>query len=223
MPNIPTQSELLQRTLRELKVSAKPLGSVPHPAGPMAIRYRVGPKHFIEKEISRATMRKLDLSASVEGIPFAAIKLTLLEMDHAEDAYTFVDTCDSHSQYLYTVAYTLDQSWHIEDHAQGDAYLIVDSIVIDPEYGGDGRMKALLADALPLLCPGPYITMLKAFPLAYEGIEHEGSSDFEARKAKLIDYYRRHLGLTLLPGAPGEDGWMYQCQHPPDRLRRHLS
>ena len=88
-------------------------------------------------------------------IPFAAIKLTLLEMDHAEDAYTFVDTCDSHSQYLYTVAYTLDQSWHIEDHAQGDAYLIVDSIVIDPEYGGDGRMKALLADALPLLCPDP--------------------------------------------------------------------
>lgn len=76
-------------------------------------------------------------------------------------------------------------------------------------------LEALIARVEPYLA----VVTAKAFPLEFENGQHkDATAALERRRRAMTRYYSGNLGLEILPGPPGGDGWMWR----PGRRRASL-
>lgn len=188
----------------------------PYLGNDFSVRHALGRRRTIEAEISRTMDRtQIAIVDDPAGKPLAFLQATAYRLNgaHADD---FVDTCDAESQAAYNVAEVLRANWDLGELLRQDDILVVDRIAVHPDVARIGLMTTLLDWALPQLAPKPVITILKAFPLQFEGTGKPHDAEFRALQSGLVDYYRRKMGLVLLPGDAGKEGWLYRSSLPLD-------
>ena len=74
------------------------------------------------------------------------------------------------------------------------------------------------------VCDTRLMLILKAFPLEFEGDNRTQRQRFLRRARAMSRYYQSRLGVRVVPGPYGVDGWMWRplryCPEPPTRAPR---
>lgn len=170
----------------------------------------------IDYEISKASHKKLiAILTTTTSKPIAYLSATAYRLNGASPS-EFLEACDALSQEAANVSCVLDAHWRLEDLKATADILSIERVCIHPKYAGRGIIAHLMMDLLPKLSREPSITILKAFPLQFEGIENPDPSSFKALQDALVDYYGRYLGVARLPSTYGVKGWMYASTIPLD-------
>jgi hypothetical protein len=129
----------------------------------------------------------------------------------------FFDEIDADSHEAASLAEAVLSGWAIDDLAEAGSILEFRLAWMTPEYARGSLWAEVATHFLKAqFRKDAGVLMLKAFPLEYEG-RADGSAIDDAltrRRAAMIRHYRRVLGVELLPGWAGEDGWMWRRLSP---------
>lgn len=162
----------------------------------------------LNPDISAASIqRKTAMLYSIDMTYVAYLQATSLRLNSAR-RYDFLESCDAHSSEINDIAQVVDKHWSLEDVRPRSDILSLDRLCIHPKYSGKGIAAALMSWVLPKLAAAPIITILKAYPLQFEGKDQDHTAEFICLQNSLIDYYSRTLLLNLLPSSYGKEGWM---------------
>lgn len=126
----------------------------------------------------------------------------------------FIQSCDADCQEAYDMAEILNACFEMDKLSKRAIILSLERIAIHPAHAGKGLMAALMTYLLDRLSKRPAITILKAYPLEFEGQPDADKAEFSQLQAGLIDYYARTLDMEPLPGSHGEEGWLYSARVP---------
>lgn len=173
----------------------------------VTIRFTKSRAMLLEPELARVSMQTSAAEILLNGQTCGAIFASVLRSDR-DDEYAFHDVCDSDSEYLLDVARVITRNWAFEDFPRRRDMLILDRIVVSPAYERRGLMRSALAPFLEAFSPNPLVSILRAFPLAYEGIGAHARG-FTAAATRLVNYYEK-AGYKLLPNQDGGEGWMHR-------------
>ncbi len=124
----------------------------------------------------------------------------------------FLEEMDIPSAESLALAETILSCWYVFDVALAGSVVELHRVWMAPHRARDG----LWARVANHFISGEYsehgaLLLLKAFPLEYGGnVITMLSAAFEGRRRAMFRHYRRHLGVELLPGLAGEEGWMWK-------------
>jgi hypothetical protein len=125
------------------------------------------------------------------------------------DDFDFQECCDSHSHLFNETGIVITRHWHPDLLAKSCEILALDRVCIHPDHAGKGHMVSIMKWALDHLAPKKAITLIKPFPLQFEGIDNPPVKQFKQAQTRLIDYYSKYLDAKPLPGKSKKDHWLY--------------
>lgn len=174
-------------------------------------------RYRLERDISSACIKqKTALLYNRDMLFVAFIHASSLRLNGANPV-DFMESCDAYSQEITDLANILDKHWILGNIKPRSDILYLNRLCIHPDYACKGIAKELTLWTLHQLAPKPIITILKAFPLQFEGVgDHDDNDEFISLKNGLMDYYSRTLGLAALPSSFGRKGWMSKSTMPMD-------
>jgi hypothetical protein len=208
---LPSQFELLTAHLAWMPIERPNHGTLTHLCQLITLHWHCTQNCTIEPETARSTRRTLSLTASIDDIAIATVEASAFRMKGAETE-AFLEACDTISSSVCRMAEVAKEHWYLEDLRANDDLVVVERIVIHPDFGERGRMAMILRRALELLSPNPAITLLNAFPLEHENIDPPIEPAFTAAQQRLISYYAKAIGTKQLPSPFGRDGWLYKSE-----------
>lgn len=207
----PSQAALFADALNRLEQQnfRRLVNEIVAPAGTdqLTIRYTKSRSLLLEPDFASVTMRTSAAEIVLNGQTCGAMFASVLRSD-GDDQDAFHDVCDGDSEYLLDVARIITRNWNFEGFPRRRDMLILDRIVVNPEYERRGLMRSALAPFLEAFSPNPLLSILRAFPLGYERIGQHARG-FTAAAAGLVGYYEK-AGYQLLPNQDGAAGWMHR-------------
>lgn len=132
----------------------------------------------------------------------------------------FWEAMDSYSMATHELSEVLLSAWpdFPFDVACYGSLLELNRLWVEPGQPISGVWIPVVRELFRRVRRQTAIIIAKAYPLEYESRLPDGAPErpaFEKRRNAMIRYYERHLGLRPLPGASGEEGWIWKS---PDRL-----
>ena len=208
---LPSQLELFNDHLAKMPPNRPNSDTLLHQGQAITVSWHCTRNCTMEPDTARSTQRTLSLIASIDGVSIATVEASAFRMKGAATE-EFSEACDSVSGSICRMAEVAKEHWYLEDLRANEELVVLERIVIHPDYGGQGRMAAILRHALDLLSPHPTITLLSAFPLAHENIDPPIEPAFIKAQERLISYYAKAIGTKPLPSPFGRDGWLCKSE-----------
>lgn len=164
--------------------------------------------------------RKTQASIGMGGRNVGALEFVEFDAGLLSDS-EFFDAMDSESYEMMRLASVLLAEWRdlpqrVLDYGR---ILEITWVWVEPGHPRPGIWLPVLEALVARIEPYLAVVVAKAFPLEFENGQHkEATAAFERRRQAMTRYYSGNLGLQVLPGPPGEDGWMWR----PGRRRASL-
>ena len=164
------------------------------------------------EELAYLRWRKTQAAISLEGQIVGALEFVEFDAGLLSD-WEFFDAMDCESSEMMSLASVLLAEWR--DVSQRVlAYgriLEISWVWVEPGHPRPGIWIPVLEALIARVEPSLAVIVAKAFPLEYENGQHkEATAAFGRRRRAMTRYYSGRLGLQVLPGAPGLDGWMWR-------------
>ncbi len=151
-----------------------------------------------------------------KGQRIGALEFIIYEPSPLIDEMEFLYIMDGDSHWEAELSATICNSWEYatEEVLDYGPVLVPENAWIDPAFSRFGLLSAAVKLLLSVIQEEYSILICKAFPIEYEGRLPDWSKHrvaFERRRIAMVDYYSKALGVSLLPGFFGSEGWLWRA------------
>ncbi len=171
-------------------------------------------------ELAFVRWRKTQASICHQGRTVGALEFVEFEAGLLSDR-EFFDAMDSESYEVMRLASVLLSEWRgLSQRVLAYGRILeITWVWVEPGHAHPGIWIPVLEALIARVDPYLAVVIAKAFPLEFENGQHkDATAAFERRRRAMTRYYSSSLGLQVLPGPPGLDGWMWR----PGRARGSL-